>query len=193
MDLASDSVPYGAVVLGGTFDRLHDGHRCFLKASADLVRDRIVVGVCAGPMLVKKELAHLIEPVEIRMKAVEDYIKSIKSDLTVEVEPIVDPYGPAIVDDMLDAIIVSKETLTGGLAVNKRRAEKGLKPLKVEVVDLLAGGTDGEKLSSTMLRRIDAEKFKKQQHDIEQSHKNAEQQLGGNSDLVQQGGNGESE
>ncbi|KAK1323400.1 Phosphopantetheine adenylyltransferase [Acorus calamus] len=149
MDIGSESVPYGAVVLGGTFDRLHDGHRRLLKASANLVRDRIVVGVCAGPMLVKKELAHLIEPLEVRMKAVEDYIKSIKPDLTVEVKPIVDPYGPAIVDDMLDAIIVSKETLAGGLAVNKRRAEKGLKSLKVEVVDLLAGGTDGEKLSST--------------------------------------------
>ncbi|XP_020112966.1 phosphopantetheine adenylyltransferase 1-like isoform X2 [Ananas comosus] len=125
---------YGAVVLGGTFDRLHDGHRRLLKASAELARDRIVVGVCTGPMLTKKELPHLIEPVEKRMKAVEDYIKSIKPGLVIQVEPIEDPYGPSIVDEKLDAIIVSKETLSGGHAVNRKRAEKGLPLLKLNIL-----------------------------------------------------------
>ncbi|PWA85490.1 Cytidyltransferase-like domain-containing protein [Artemisia annua] len=147
---------YGAVVLGGTFDRLHDGHRLFLKVAAELARDRVVVGILDGPMLSRKQFAHLIMPIEQRIKTVQDYIKSIKPNLVVEVEHITDPFGPSIVDKNLDAIVVSEETLPGGILVNQKRAEKGLSQLKVVVVNLVSEESSGDKLSSSTLRKREA-------------------------------------
>ncbi|KAL2906552.1 Phosphopantetheine adenylyltransferase [Bienertia sinuspersici] len=161
---------YSSVVLGGTFDRLHDGHRLFLKAAADLARERVVVGVCDGPMLAKKQYSELIEHIDKRMQNVQHYIKSIKPDLIVQVEPIVDPYGPSIVDENLEAIVVRYAKLRRHIPVDcqstEKRDEKGLSQLKIEVVDLLSEATSGDKLSSTSLRKLEAEKLGNQhQHE----------------------------
>jgi phosphopantetheine adenylyltransferase len=71
--------------------------------------------------------------------------------------PIVDPFGPSIVDERLEAIIGSEETKSGCDKVNELRKEKGLSTLDVVLVGmekdpLRASAVEEEKLSSSSLR-----------------------------------------
>lgn len=62
-----------------------------------------------------------MQPIQIRTKQLEKYIKKIKPNLIVEIEEINDPFGPAIVRADFDAIAVSIETRTGADKINQIR------------------------------------------------------------------------
>jgi phosphopantetheine adenylyltransferase/dephospho-CoA kinase len=112
--------PYNHVCLGGTFDRLHNGHKVLLSTAA-LLSDKVTCGVTGANMNQKKILHELIEPLDRRMDVVEEFLKDITDGLTVDVQEIQDPFGPAIVYEDLDCIVVSEETFKGGVAVNQKR------------------------------------------------------------------------
>ena len=69
---------YEEVVLGGTFDHLHDGHRLLLSVACLLCRHKITVGLTDGSLLKNKVLKELIQSFEERKQAVQDFIEDIK-------------------------------------------------------------------------------------------------------------------
>ncbi|MCP9260419.1 Bifunctional coenzyme A synthase [Dirofilaria immitis] len=134
--------PYDAVVLGGTFDRLHNGHKMLLSRAVIAASERVVCGVTCGDM--------------IKTKAVQEFVEDISCNVRCEIHSIVDPYGPSIVDPDLRAIIVSNETEKGGHAVNDKRKQRNLPILDLIKINLIDGKDEltGEyKLSSSTRRR----------------------------------------
>lgn len=128
---------YDNVVLGGTFDRLHLGHRIILSEAVLHCTKRITVGVTDTPMLQSKKLWELIAPCRKRMSSVEDFLNDVEPNLEYNIVPITDPYGPTRTDPTLQMIVVSAETYKGGLKVNDLRRENGLSQLDIHTVELL--------------------------------------------------------
>ncbi|TDH69453.1 hypothetical protein CCR75_004397 [Bremia lactucae] len=117
------------VLLGGTFDHLHTGHKKLLSLAVSICAHRLLVGITADSMLTNKSHAELLEPMETRARAVREYLFFLNPHIVAEIVPISDPYGPAIVIPESAAMVVSTETLAGAAKINRIRREHKLPKL----------------------------------------------------------------
>ena len=115
---------YNDVVLGGTFDNIHNGHRLLLTQSALVTQQRIVIGISTGPLLSSKILPELIKPLPNRIADVETFLSDIQPWIRHEVVGITDVYGPTVVDRELECVVVSPETVRGAEMINTEREKK---------------------------------------------------------------------
>ena len=159
---------FAKVSVGGTFDRLHAGHRLLLAAAALVTDTRsgtLYVGVTGEALLANKSDKNKIQPYETRARNARRFLESVlarpgfgDAKMRVEIGPL-DGAPPlaSTVQDMC-ALVVSRETLAGAAAVNAQREARGFLPLKIVAVGVVGGvGDDDEarqrsKLSSSALR-----------------------------------------
>lgn len=139
--MAPANKQYKHVCLGGTFDTIHQGHHKLLSQAVAICTDKLTVGVTDESMVSKKTLAELIRPTQVRIDDVKNYLGNICKEqgkkLTLNIVPISDPFGPAIVDETINAIVVSEETIPGGKKINEIRKSKGLIELDMLHIDLI--------------------------------------------------------
>lgn len=160
-DLISKNRVYVNSIIGGTYDRLHSGHKILLSESVLLTRNKLLIGVSDGELLIRKKLTELIEDFDKRCEKLKRFLAIINPDLNVVTERITDPYGPSITEPDYQCLIVSRETSSGGEKVNEKRVQNNLNKLDVHVVDLINDETsthldnigDEIKISSSNQRR----------------------------------------
>ena len=119
------------VVLGGTFDHFHVGHKLLLSTAAFVCSQSLLVGVTAASMLKHKTLTELVEPPNTRHEAVRSFIQRIKPQVQLTVIEIATPEGPTVDMPELQCIVVSEETVKGAQSINDQRAAKQLSPLTI--------------------------------------------------------------
>lgn len=148
---------YKDIVAGGTFDRIHSGHKILLSEGLLRCTRKFTIGMADGPLLTKKTLKELIEPINVRIEKLSNLMSDLDPGVEHYLEPIYEPLGPSGRDPDMEMIIVSQETLKGGNYVNKVRAERNLGVLDVVVIDLVEDASrdssvEEEKVSSSSAR-----------------------------------------
>ena len=146
--------------VGGTFDRLHAGHRHMLALCVLLARAALHVGVTAVALLRSKAHRELIQDYGVRRAQLLRTLWLMHPRLAYCFEPLTDPAGPAQRLARIQAIVVSAETVRGAAYINARRAERAMAPLRVFVVGFIPppSGIAADalgKLSSSSLRAVE--------------------------------------
>ena len=115
------------VVLGGTFEFLHIGHRALLE-KAFKIGDEITIGITADGF--KKGVRKNYEE---RKKGVEEYVK--KFGKKYRIVKIQDIFGPTLEEDF-DAIVVSEETKNNAEKINDEREKRNLKKMEIVTIPI---------------------------------------------------------
>ncbi|XP_068923734.1 bifunctional coenzyme A synthase isoform X2 [Petaurus breviceps papuanus] len=100
---------YNHVVVGGTFDRLHNAHKLLLTVACLLAQKRLLVGVADKDLLENKVLRELLQPYTDRVKHLSEFLVDMKPSLVFDIVPLLDPYGPAGTDPSLECLVGIEE------------------------------------------------------------------------------------
>ncbi|AGB50445.1 cytidyltransferase-related enzyme [Methanomethylovorans hollandica DSM 15978] len=136
------------VVVGGTFECLHDGHRELLKKAFELAgNEEVHIGLTSNEMANMRP--RKIPDYSIRKEKIIRYIHQITVCQKYTIIELNDPYGKTLEEDY-DYIVVSPETYPVALKINKLRAEKNLKDINIVKIDYVLAD-DQIRISSTRI------------------------------------------
>jgi len=138
------------VIIGGTFDHFHLGHKKLIDKAFRLGR-RITTGISKKSLFKNKLLALTIEDYTTRKKNIVEYLKKNNWQDKVKFKPIVNFFGTTLIDKTIDAIVVSKLTKRNALIINQERKKIGFPELKIIIVDDILA-CDGHLLTSEKIR-----------------------------------------
>ena len=139
------------VMVGGTFDPLHDGHKLLITRSFALAgpAGTVIIGLTTDSFARQK--SHPVRPYDIREKGLIHFIREQHFSAQWQIEPLSDRFGSSI-DADFDAIVVSEETLPAATQINRLRKEAGRRKVDIHQITCVLAD-DGHWISSTRIYR----------------------------------------
>ena len=136
--------------MGGTFDIIHSGHKALLQRALE-VGDIVLIGLTTDARASKNRNKTLINPYNIRLVNLQNLLKSMKYLDKFQIVPLENDWGPSVIDEDFEAIIVSDETKSTAQKSNKIRLADGKTELEIVVVPMIRA-QDGNRISSSRIR-----------------------------------------
>jgi pantetheine-phosphate adenylyltransferase len=140
----------GTVLVGGTFDEFHKGHRKLIMTAFE-AGERVMIGLSSDELARELRKKHEIATYEQRLKELRSFLRKQGVLDRAKIVPLDTPYGITLSTTIADALVVSKETEPVGKDINKKRKGSGLRPLTLVVIDMVPA-EDCIPISSTRIR-----------------------------------------
>ncbi|MCX6773257.1 MAG: pantetheine-phosphate adenylyltransferase [Candidatus Micrarchaeota archaeon] len=137
----------GHCILGGTFTYVHAGHEGMLSACRKF--SRVSIGLTSDAF-VKRNKIYPSFPYARRLAGLKAALKKTGVLPRCEIFKIENEAGGADRNKAADTIIVSEETESAAVRINRQRKKNSLRPLKIITVPLLYGD-DLKKISNVAI------------------------------------------
>lgn len=139
------------VMVGGTFDPLHAGHKKLLTRSFELAGPdgEVIIGLTTDEFAGAK--VHPVRSYQERLKNVASFIEKHGYTAEWKVEPLSDRYGSSL-DVDFDILVVSEETFPVALEINELRRQRGRRRVDLHEISCVLA-EDGRRISSTRVYR----------------------------------------
>jgi len=142
---------YKVVLVGGTFDELHKGHRALLMKAFE-VGERVKIGLSSDEFAKKLVKNHAVASYEERLEELKSFLQQHGVLERAEIVPLDNAYGVTLSRGCAEALVVSRETELRAFAITEKRKAMGLQPLEIVVVDMVPA-EDAVPISTTRIRK----------------------------------------
>jgi len=129
---------FALVAMGGTFDIIHKGHITLLS-KAFSISSKVIIG---------------LNNYEKRFETLMSAIKTNFPNHAFQISKLDDDFGPAVLEENVQALVVSDETGNQGEILNQLRAEKNLSLVKIVIVPMVIA-QDGNRISTTRIKNLE--------------------------------------